>query len=178
MDFVDTTLKFTYLRTDVEIQRVLECGRESGGFRFVSETFADLLTDAKCNETAAEFIRNKIRSIVKNQKTAELLCPHYTILSKRPALGQFYYETFNRDNVELVDIKHDPIDAITPSGLRSGTREYEFDIIVSLLGLMLLLARLTRSIFAAPGISSLQRNWTRIWPQHMVSPLLAFRTYS
>lgn len=134
MDVEDTTLKFTDLQTDVEIRRVLESGWETGGFRFIGETFADMLTNTKCNETATEFIRNKIRSIVKDQKTAELLCPHYTILSKRPALGSFYYETFNRDNVELVNVKDVPIEAVTPKGLRTRAKEYEFDVIVFAIG--------------------------------------------
>ncbi|ETI24090.1 hypothetical protein G647_03459 [Cladophialophora carrionii CBS 160.54] len=134
MDMVDATLKSTDLETEAEIQRVLEFGWEIGGFRFIFETFADMLTNAKCNEAAAEFVRNKIRSIVKDKETAERLCPYYTILSKRPPLGHFYYEAFNRDNVELVDVSHDPIRAITPTGLRTGAKEYEFDMIIFAVG--------------------------------------------
>ncbi|KAH0828448.1 hypothetical protein AYO21_00416 [Fonsecaea monophora] len=134
MDFVDATLKSTDLATEAEMQRVLDYGWEIGGFRFIFETFADMLTDPKCNEMAAEFVRNKIRSIVKDKETAELLCPHYTILSKRPPLGHFYYETFNRDNVHLVDVKNDPIQEITPTGLRTGTKEFEFDMIIFAVG--------------------------------------------
>ncbi|OAP57831.1 hypothetical protein AYL99_08569 [Fonsecaea erecta] len=134
MDFVDATLKSTDLETEADMLKVLEFGWEIGGFRFIFETFADMLTNPKCNEMAAEFVRNKIRSIVKDKKTAELLCPHYTILSKRPPLGHFYYEAFNRDNVELVDVKDDPIREITPTGLRTGTREFEFDMIIFAVG--------------------------------------------
>jgi cation diffusion facilitator CzcD-associated flavoprotein CzcO len=134
MDFVDSTRPMADLKNDDEIQRVLDFGWEIGGFRFIFETFADMLTNAKCNDAAAEFIRNKIRSIVKDEKTAELLCPDYTLLSKRPPLGHFYYETFNRENVKLVDIKNDPIQEITPTGLRTGTAEYEFDVIIFAIG--------------------------------------------
>ncbi|KIW68005.1 hypothetical protein PV04_03981 [Phialophora macrospora] len=134
MDMVDSTIKSSDLDTDADIQRVLEFGWEIGGFRFVFETFADMLTNQKCNDTAAEFVRNKIRSIVRDKETAELLCPHYAILSKRPPLGHFYYEAFNRDNVKLVDVKNDPIQAITPTGLRTGTKEYEFDMIIFAIG--------------------------------------------
>jgi cation diffusion facilitator CzcD-associated flavoprotein CzcO len=134
MDMVDATLKSTDLSTDAEVQKVLEFGWEIGGFRFIFETFADMLTNAKCNDAAAEFVRNKIRSIVKDKETADLLCPHYAILSKRPPLGHFYYEAFNRDNVQLVDVKNNPIRAITPTGLRTETNEYEFDMIIFAVG--------------------------------------------
>ena len=134
MDMVDATIKSTDLDTDADMRRVLEFGWEIGGFRFIFETFADMLTNPKCNEAAAEFVRNKIRSIVKDKDTAELLCPYYTILSKRPPLGHFYYEAFNRQNVELVDVKNNPIQTITPTGLRTGTKEYDFDMIIFAVG--------------------------------------------
>lgn len=134
MDFVDSTRTMADTKDDAEFQRVLENGWEVGGFRFIFETFADMLTNPECNAAAGEFVRNKIRAIVKDEKTAELLCPYYTILSKRPPLGHFYYETFNRENVKLVDVKNDPIQEITPSGLRTGTAEYEFDLIIFAIG--------------------------------------------
>jgi cation diffusion facilitator CzcD-associated flavoprotein CzcO len=93
-----------------------------------------MLTDSRCNQLAAEYVRSKIRAIVKDRKTAELLCPDYTILSKRPPLGHFYYEAFNRDNVKLVDVKTNPIQVITPKGLRTGTEEYDFDVIIFAVG--------------------------------------------
>ena len=130
MDMVDATCKMTDLKNDRELQRILDSGWESGGFRFIFETLGDMLTNPECNEAAAEFIRNKIRAIVKDQEVAELLCPDYTILSKRPPLGHYYYEAFNRDNVKLVNIKNDPIQAITPTGLKTGSAEYDFDLII------------------------------------------------
>ncbi|KAJ9602014.1 hypothetical protein H2200_013573 [Cladophialophora chaetospira] len=134
MDMVDATLKSTDLDAEADVQRVLEFGWEIGGFRFIFETFADMLTNPTCNAAAGEFVRNKIRSIVRDKQTAELLCPYYTILSKRPPLGHFYYEAFNRQNVELVDVKNNPIQAVTSTGLRTGTEEYEFDMIIFAVG--------------------------------------------
>ncbi len=130
MDFIDATRTMNDMKNDAEFERVLNQGWESGGFRFVFETFADMLTNKKCNDAAAEFVRNKIRSVVHDEKTAELLCPQYSILSKRPPLGHQYYETFNRDNVSLVDVRTDRIEAITPTGLKTTSTEYEFDIII------------------------------------------------
>jgi cyclohexanone monooxygenase len=115
-------------------QRIFEAGWETGGFRYIFETFDDLLVNEKANEAAAEFIRNKIRAIVKDPETAELLCPKYPLLAKRPPLGNFYYEAFNRENVSLVDVSHAPIEEITPAGLRTADRDFEFDIIIFALG--------------------------------------------
>lgn len=114
-----------------EAEKILEWGWEIGGFRFVFETFDDIAVDSKCNEEVSNFVRKKIRSIVKNPKTAELLCPKdYPFLGKRPPLGHFYYEAFNRDNVRLVDVSGEPISGITAKGVKVGDREYAADIIV------------------------------------------------
>jgi cation diffusion facilitator CzcD-associated flavoprotein CzcO len=134
MDFADATRTMADMKDDVEFRRVLEKGWESGGFRYVFETFADMLTNAECNDAAGEFVRDKIRSIVNDGKTAELLCPNYALLSKRPPLGHHYYETFNRENVRLVDVRNNPIQDITPTGLRTQTDEYEFDMIIFAIG--------------------------------------------
>ena len=133
MDWVDATRKMTDV-DEAEFQRILEFGWESGGFRFIFETFGDMLTNKACNDAAGAFIRNKIRSIVKDPKTAELLSPKYALLSKRPPLGHFYYEAFNRDNVSLVDVNTDPIEEITPTGIRTKTTTHEFDMIIFAIG--------------------------------------------
>lgn len=117
--------------TPEEAQKILEWGWEIGGFHFIFETFDDILVDSKSNEVVANFVRDKIRSIVKDPETAELLCPKgYSIAGKRPPLGHFYYETFNRDNVHLVDVSDTPINTITEKGITVGDHEYEVDIIV------------------------------------------------
>ena len=114
-----------------EQQRVLERGWEIGGFQFAFETFNDVLTDRDSNAIVAEFIRRKIRAIVKDPKTAELLCPYYALFAKRPPLGHFYFETFNRPNVSLVDVSDDPIESMTPTGLKTRNHEYgDFDVVV------------------------------------------------
>src|SRR6185436_6508399 len=83
------------------------------------------------NDTASEFVRRKIRATVKDPKTAELLCPNdHPIGTERLILDTDYYETYNRDNVTLVDIRSKPIEEITPDVLRTGDREYPLDAIV------------------------------------------------
>jgi cation diffusion facilitator CzcD-associated flavoprotein CzcO len=101
-----------------------------GGTRFMA-AFNDLITNADANDTAAEFVRNKIREIVKDPETAELLAPKsYPIGTKRICVDTDYFETFNRPNVRLVDVRQEPIEMITPGGLRQGGKEFEFDAIV------------------------------------------------
>ena len=119
---------------DDQRERIFEYGWEQGGFRFLFETFADILTDERTNASAADFVRRKILSIVKDPATAELLCPKYPIALKRPPLGNFYYETFNRDNVSLVDISRAPLIGATEHGLRTTAQEHDLDIIIFAIG--------------------------------------------
>ncbi len=103
---------------------------ERGGFGFTS-AFNDLLIDEAANETAAEYVRARIREIVHDPAVAELLSPrNHPIGTKRLPLDTDYYETYNRENVTLVDIRTSPIEAITPTGLRTRDAEFELDSIV------------------------------------------------
>ena len=83
-------------------------------------------------DTASEFIRQKIREIVNDPETAEKLLPRdHPFSSKRALIDTNYFDTYNRDNVDLVDIRHFPIEEITPTGLRTADgQEYEVDTIV------------------------------------------------
>jgi len=113
-----------------ERQAIYEAAWEEGGLRFRA-AFRDLLTDKVANDTAAEFIRAKIREIVKDPATAAKLSDiDHPYASKHPPIDTDYFETFNRDNVELVDVRADPIERITPKGIRTRAAEYPLDIIV------------------------------------------------
>ena len=111
-------------------QAVYEAAWETGGLRFRA-TFRDLVVNKAANDTASEFIRNKIRQIVKDPATAAKLSDiDHPYAAKRPPIDTDYFETFNRDNVELVDVRADPIESITPQGIRTRSAEYPLDIIV------------------------------------------------
>ena len=113
-----------------ERQALYEKAWEIGGLRFRA-MFRDLLVDKAANDTAAEFIRNKIRQIVKDPATAAKLADiDHPYAAKRPPIDTDYFETFNRDNVSLVDVRAEPIEAITPRGIRTRAAEYPLDIIV------------------------------------------------
>ena len=108
----------------------LERQWRAGGFAMLG-TFTDVLVDPASNELAAEFCRRKIREKVSDPAVAELLCPKdHPFGTKRLCVDTDYYETFNRENVTLVDIRHSPIEEITPRGLRTGGVEHVFDAII------------------------------------------------
>jgi len=101
-----------------------------GGTYFMA-AFNDLATNQASNDAAAEFVRDKIREIVDDPETGELLAAKgYPIGTKRICVDSHYFETFNRDNVTLVDVSTEPIDRLTPKGVVTGGVEYEFDAIV------------------------------------------------
>ncbi len=102
---------------------------EGGGFGFMLATFGDIITDHEANKTATDFIRAKIRATVTDQATADALCPT-DLYAKRPLCTDNYYETFNRDNVTLVNLKNAPIEEITERGIRTADGEIELDVIV------------------------------------------------
>jgi len=115
--------------TPQERARVYEERWRHGGLDFLG-AFSDLLLDPRANETAAEFVRGKIREIVRDPDLAKRLMPRQTFGCKRLCIDSGYYETFNRPNVRLVDVGEHPIEAITAAGLRTGGREYPLDCLI------------------------------------------------
>ena len=116
-----------------EVQRIFE-ENWTGSFRWVFETFDDLLSNPEANRLASQFIIDKMKERIDDPELAELLTPStddYPLFAKRPPLDHGYLEAFNRDNVHLVDIKdREPITEITETGVRTTENLYEFDIIV------------------------------------------------
>ena len=101
------------------------------GFGIWQGNFRDILIDPKANATISDFVARKIRQRVKDQQTAEKLIPkNHGFGTRRLPLETFYYEAYNRDNVQLVDITATPIERITHNGIKTSDAEYEFDIII------------------------------------------------
>ncbi len=104
---------------------------EEGTIFALLGSFNDLLVHREANETAAEFVRGKIRSIVDDPATAESLCPFdYPIGTKRLCLDTGYYHTFNLAHVTLVDLRSEPIETITETGIDTARRSFELDAVV------------------------------------------------
>jgi cation diffusion facilitator CzcD-associated flavoprotein CzcO len=115
------------------------------GFSKWLGNFHDIMSNREANEDFAEFVRNKIRARVKDPVVAEKLVPKdHPFGSKRVPLESGYYEQFNRDNVLLVDVRETPIERITPKGIKTSDKEYEFDIIIYATGFDAVSGALTR----------------------------------
>ncbi len=129
-----------------------------GGLGFIG-SFADLFVDAEANRSAGEFIRGKIRELVDDPATADLLSPDNMVGCKRPCVDTGYYETYNRPNVHLVDIHDAPIEGITPKGLRAKGREFQLDVIVFATGFDAMTGALLRADIRGRDGLELSARW-------------------
>jgi cyclohexanone monooxygenase len=94
-------------------------------------TYTDVTSNKEVNDDAAEFVRSKIKAIVHDPVTADKLCPKdYPIGAKRICVDTDYFQTFNRDNVTLIDVVEDTITAVTPSGVQTASSHYDLDVLV------------------------------------------------
>ena len=130
------------------------------GFKKWLGNFEDIMTNEEANETFAEFVRNKIRERVHDPAVAEMLVPKdHPFGSKRIPLESGYYEAYNRDNVLLVDVRENPIERITPQGLKTTAAEYDLDIIIFATGFDAVTGSLTRMDVRGEGGESLKDKW-------------------
>jgi len=122
--------------TPDEVRADLEARWQGGGAAPFMTAYTDVLTDKEANERVADFVRDKIRSIVEDPEVAEELVPTgYPIGTKRLCVDTGYFETYNRDNVTLVNVRKAPIAEITETGIRlEDGREFELDMIVFAIG--------------------------------------------
>jgi cyclohexanone monooxygenase len=145
--------------TPEQRRREYERRWQDGGLRFMG-VFEDLLHAQEANDSAAEFIRGKIKGIVKDPALVELLSPHTVVGCKRLCIDTGYYETFNRPNVSLVDVSQNPIDEITPRGLLTGGDEYEFDSLVFATGFDAMTGAVLRIDIRGRGGQTLNEKWS------------------
>ncbi|TDU31951.1 cyclohexanone monooxygenase [Panacagrimonas perspica] len=144
-----------------ERQQQFEADWQKGGFEWMFGSYKDLLADRNANELAADFVRDKIRSIVKNPDVANKLIPKgYPIGTKRLPLDQNYFETYNRDNVDLVDVRANPIEAIVADGIRTKDQTYKLDAIVFATGFDAMTGPLTRIGIRGRGGQKLEDKWS------------------
>tara|TARA_B100000959_G_scaffold30_1_gene43 strand:- start:2194 stop:3801 length:1608 start_codon:yes stop_codon:yes gene_type:complete len=111
-----------------EVNKQLEENWESNGLGFFGG-YADIPVDVNANGVAASFVREKIKEVVRDPETAETLCPKYHIGGKRLCVDAGYFETFNRENVHLVDLNSDPISKIGSNNIEAD-KNYEIDTLI------------------------------------------------
>ena len=140
-------------------EALYEAAWERGGLQFRA-TFQDMLVSQAANDTAAEFIKSKIRSIVKDPQTAAILSDiDHPYAAKRPPIDTDYFETYNRPNVTLVDVKATPIQRITEAGICTAEAEYPLDIIVFATGFDAMTGPLLRMNIRGRGGVALKDVW-------------------
>ena len=121
----------TFEVTEQEREAFFEKLYAERGFGIWQGNFRDILVDRKANAVISDFVARKIRQRVKDQKVAEKLVPkNHGFGTRRLPLETFYYEAYNQENVDLVDITETPIERITPDGIKTSVKEYAFDIII------------------------------------------------
>ena len=132
---------------------------KTGGFALLG-AYADLTVDTDANATAAEFVREKIRGIVKDPVVAEKLAPKsFPIGAKRMCVDTGYYDTFNRDNVTLIDLQDEALEAITQTGIRTTATTYEVDTIVYAIGFDAMTGALGKVDIRGRGGETLKDEW-------------------
>ncbi|MDG2051358.1 MAG: NAD(P)/FAD-dependent oxidoreductase [Myxococcota bacterium] len=133
---------------------------QRGGFKFFLELYSDIATSEEANESLADFVRDKIRQIVKDPETAQKLLPDYFVITKRPILENGYFEAFNRENVSLVDLREDPIERVTPTSIITRQGEHPIDMLVLATGYDAISGSMLRLNPKGRGGIRLKERWT------------------
>jgi cation diffusion facilitator CzcD-associated flavoprotein CzcO len=142
-----------------EREKIYEAAWERGGLQFRA-AFQDMMIDKAANDTAADFVKRKIRSIVKDPATAAILSDiDHPYAAKRPPIDTSYFETYNRPNVTLVDLRKAPIDRISRVGICTTDAEYPIDIIVFATGFDAMTGPMLRMDIRGRGGVALKDVW-------------------
>ena len=156
----DYSQRAAFAVDETERQQEYERRWARGGANF-THSFNDIYSDRQANDTAAEFVRGKIRDLVKNPTVAALLSPtDHAIGTKRICVDTDYYETFNQDHVNLVSLKATPILEIGPTGIRTESVTYELDSIVFATGYDAVTGSLDRIDIRGKGGLALKTKWS------------------
>ncbi|WP_340538175.1 flavin-containing monooxygenase [Nocardioides sp. GXZ039] len=156
---VDSPTKRTAEASPEERRQRFEKGWQRGGISALSSGFTDFFTDDEANRIAQDFARDKIREIVRDAEVASLLSPRHHIGTKRTCTDTGYFECFNRDNVELVDLNAHPMQRITAAGIALAGRSLEVDVIVFAIGFDAITGALTEVDLTGVGGVSLEQRW-------------------
>lgn len=159
---IDFVAKKALEVSEEERNEVYERLWREGGFWYWLGTFEDVLMDRDANRTAYEFWRDKIRAQISDAELADKLAPMEPLHPfgvKRPSLVQNYFDIFNQDNVELVDLRATPIERVTPKALHTAGEQYELDILALATGFDAVTGGLTSIDIRSTSGSTLKEEW-------------------
>lgn len=144
--------------SEEERREIYERNWQVSGFGFIL-SFNDLLSSPEANKTAADFLNSKARELIDDPEIARTLtATDYPFGSKRPCVDTDFFATFNRDNVSLVNVRKQPIQALTATGVATTAAEYEFDMIVFATGFDAMTGALNRiEITGRDGVTLTER---------------------
>ena len=142
------------------------------GFGFAL-VYRDLILDERANDTAADFIRAKIGELVDDPETREKLMPRgFPFATKRPSVDSGYFETFNRDNVTLVDVRTDPIRRLDATGIETNHGHHDLDVLVFATGFDAMTGSLLRPEIVGRDGVTLREHWAA-GPRTFLGPFVA-----
>jgi cyclohexanone monooxygenase len=145
--------------SEADVRNILDNYWNHGGARFIG-AIGDTIMNRETNRLVADFVRAKIRAIVKDPATAEALCPKdHPIGTKRICVDTGYYETYNRDNVTLVDVASNPIERVSATGVQTRGGHYELDTLVLATGFDAMTGALQRIDIRGAGGMELKDKW-------------------
>ena len=132
---------------------------QQGGFQFFLDLYSDIAIREEANQSLADFVRAKIREIVHDPATAEKLLPDYFVITKRPILEDGYFDSFNRDNVSLIDLREDPIERFTTNSVMTRSGEHQIDMLVLATGFDAISGSMLRLNPKGRGGITLEERW-------------------
>ena len=146
--------------TPAEREKVYEAAWHRLGFGFAL-AYYDILLSKPANDTAADFIRGKIASVIDDPVVREKLVPKgHPFAARRPSVDSGYFQAFNRDNVELADIREFPIVEFTPQGIRTTEKTREFDIVIFATGFDAFTGSLLKPNIVGRNGLTLKQKWS------------------
>jgi len=147
---------------------------EEGGIHLSINSFVGVLSDKDLNDEVSEFVRGKIRETVRDPETARKLMPSYHFGTKRLILDNGYFETYNRDNVSLIDLREDPIEAFTATGVRTRHAEHPIDILVLATGFDAVSGSMLKINPAGRGGVRLAEKWGNRFDNYLGTAIAGF----
>lgn len=141
-----------------ERKKVYDQRWQRGGLPFLA-SFSDLIVNDKANQTASDYINKKIRAIVQEPATATKLSSKSIVGCKRMCVDSNYYATYNRPNVNLIDLNSEPIITVTPTGIQTAKQNYDLDMIILATGFDAMTGALLRIDIQGKDNLTLQDAW-------------------
>ena len=133
---------------------------QRGSFKFFLDSYNDIAVSEEANESLSDFVRKKIRAIVRDPAVADKLMPDHFVMTKRPILEDGYFAAYNRDNVTLVDLREDPIERFTPTSVVTRSGEHPIDMLVLATGFDAISGSMLRLDPVGRGGESLRERWS------------------